>query len=107
MSLGEAPVCVTPEGTRQRSNQKITAFWGPINNAIEATHSPKTYAVILGVSRQQQIVLENTEFKVRANETVTVTTDGHFDTVLANLYSRFKRETCLDAFQHPSHSSGA
>ena len=29
--------------------------------------------------------------RVRANETVTVTTDGHFDTVLANLYSRFKR----------------
>ena len=33
MSLGEAPACVTPDGSRQRPNQIIKCFYGPVNYA--------------------------------------------------------------------------
>ena len=54
MSLGEAPACVTPDGSRQRPNQIIKCFYGPVNYAIEDTHHPKTFLVMLGLSRTQQ-----------------------------------------------------
>ena len=66
-ALESAPAVVTPEkgpaAKRADTRKVLSGHFGPVNHALKAGQQPGTYAVLLGLSRQQQEKLKNLEIK--------------------------------------------